>query len=380
MDNPHQRSWVEVSASAFAHNIAQLKTIIPADTLLAPVIKANAYGHGIVEMGVLSQDLPVVDWLCVGLLSDALTLRAKNITKPILVTGSIDIDPAQALGQNIHLMVYSLQQAVELSRIAAQYNGHFPIHIKIDTGLSRIGFSYTNVNDIFASIVQLAGLRIVGVYSHFAEAQAQDPSFGHLQRKRFSTALAHLEQKKYKPYYIHIANSAATMRFTIPECNLVRIGAAVYGLWPSEWTKAEVLTRFPNFTLRPVLTWKTKIMHIQQVPAGSFIGYNRTHQVTRDSNIAILPIGYQDGYDIQFSNRGCVGIGEYYAPVVGRICMNHLMVDVTDVPTQALENVVTLVGHKAPLDVYSMAVLSGNNNIRELLTHINPQFERKVVL
>lgn len=374
-----QRSFVEISKSAFIHNVLQLRSLIGPSKIFAPVIKANAYGHGITQIAAWCQELGAIDWICVALLSDALTLRKQGITKPIVVIGCIDADPQHALHKNIHLLVYSDQQAAQLDAIARAHNAKFLVHLKIDTGLSRLGFLYTHaVNDI-QKIAMLSGLQITGIYSHFAQSQVQDIHFCHLQIERFLTIVTHLKNQGITTPYIHMANSAATLRFDIPECNLVRVGAAIYGLWPSQQTKQELLEKFPTFSLKPVLTWKSHIMHIQTVPAGSFIGYNCTYQVTRPSKIGIIPVGYQDGYDIQFSNNAQILIGAQPAPVVGRICMNHFMVDVTDIPDAAVGDTVTLVGHNDPVDVYGLAKLSGNNNVRELLTHINADFERRVV-
>lgn len=379
MYTTQQRSFVEISKSAFTHNVLQLRALIGPSKIFAPVIKANAYGHGITQIAAWCQELAAIDWMCVALLSDALTLREHGITKPILVIGCIDTDPAQALHKNIHLLVYSDQQAAQLHATARAHNAQFLVHLKIDTGLSRLGFLYTHaVNDI-QKIVTLSGLQIAGIYSHFAQSQVQDIHFCHLQIKRFLAIVTHLKNQGITPPYIHMANSAATLRFDIPECNLVRVGAAIYGLWPSQETKLELLAKVPSFSLNPVLAWKSHIMHIQTVPAGSFIGYNCTYQVARPSKIGIIPVGYQDGYDIQFSNTGRVIINNHVAPVVGRICMNHFMVDVTDIPGASVADTVTLVGHSDPVDVYGLAKLSGNNNVRELLTHINADFERKAV-
>jgi len=379
MPHSYRRSWVEISKSAFEHNAFQLRMLIGSSAVFAPVVKANAYGHGLYEIATLCQASPQIDWLCVGLLSDALALRAHGITKPLLVIGCIDTDPAQALTHSIALPVYSYAMAQELSAIAQSHQALFDIHIKIDTGLSRLGLMHTDAVTQIVSIAELSGLRITGIYSHFAQAQADNAGYSQHQIALFKDVLAQLKKKNVHPPYIHISNSAATMRFTIPECNLFRIGAGIYGLWPSQQIKNEIMKRYPDFSLRPILTWKTKIMHIQLIEAGSFVGYNCTHQVTRPSSIAVLPIGYQDGYDIQFSNRGQVQIGTWYAPVIGRICMNHMMVDITDIPRAHIGQEVILIGHDGPHDAYALAQLSGNNNVREPLIHIAPYFPRIVV-
>jgi alanine racemase len=379
MSQAHQRSWVELSKQAFTHNIEHLKAILPADTVFAPVIKANAYGHDLYTIARLCQESSYVDWLCVGLLSEALALRAHGITKPLLVIGCIDADPVLALTHSVQLLVYSYAVAQELSRAAIAHKGRFDVHIKIDTGLSRLGLMHTDAVAQIVKIAQLPGLRVTGIYSHFAQAQADNAGYSQHQITLFKDVLAQLKTHNIVPPYIHISNSAATMRFSIPECNLFRIGAGIYGLWPSQRTQTEVMARYPHFSLRPILTWKTRVMHIQSIDTGSFVGYNCTQQVTRPSRIAILPVGYQDGYDIQFSNRGQVKIDTHYAPVIGRICMNHMMVDITDIPRAHIGQEVILIGHDGPHDVYALAQLSGNNNVREPLIHIAPHFPRIVI-
>src|ERR1700722_2714784 len=344
MHHVYQRSLVEISKSAFAHNVSQLRTLMAPKTVFAPVLKVNAYGHGLHEMAAWCQENPQIDWICVALLSDAFALRTQGITKPILVIGSIDTNPTPALHHNIHLFVYSLEQAHTLHTIAMAHHAQFLIHCKVDTGLSRLGFLYTHSVSDIQKIAALSGLAIAGVYSHLAQAQAENPQFSQLQISRFQTVIAQLRTQQINPAYIHISNSAATMRFAIPECNLFRIGAAVYGLWPSAQTKKEVLSQDPNFSLKPVLSWKSNIMHIQHVDTGSFIGYNCTHQITRPSKIAVIPVGYHDGYDIQLSNNAQVIIHGQIAPVVGRICMNHMMVDITEL-FASIGDEVELVGH-----------------------------------
>lgn len=376
MNSSYSRSYVEISKSAFFSNITQIAGLLPSSAILAPVIKANAYGHGIFEIASWCQNLDRIDMLCVALLSDALKLQASGISKPILVIGAIDTDPAQALGKNIHLFVYSRTIAQELHAIALDRGLPFLVHIKIDTGLSRLGLLYTNAIQEISDIRKLSGLEIVGIYSHFSQAQACNIEFSNLQIQRFTAIISELHAIDMYPRYIHMSNSAATLRFTIPGCNLFRVGAAIYGLWPSEETRIEVQKKHPSFDLKPVLRWKSHIMHIQTIPAGSFIGYNGTHQVTRPSRIAIIPVGYQDGYDIQFSNTTYILINNTIVQIVGRICMNHCMADITDLTDIQIGAQVTLIGTTAPVDTYTLAKASGNNNVRELLTHINPDFIR----
>jgi alanine racemase len=372
-------TWIEISKSALLHNLGHYKKFIGTHNLLAPVIKANAYGHGMQQIAQICQESPDVDWICVALLSDAIVFRTQNITKPIFVLGHIDVDPALAINKNIDLLVYDLHAAEQLNAVGMQHNYIFNIHIKIDTGLSRLGVLPHEAIPTIKKIKEMPYLAVQGIYSHLAESQMEDDTFTQQQLKQFNTLLVQLEKENIIIPFKHVANTAASTRFFSKHYNFFRIGAGMYGLWPSEVVKNITLTQSPNFTLRPAFTWKTRIMHIKKLKSKSYIGYNRTHQLTQDSTIAVLPIGYYDGYDIRYSNKGMVKIHDVYAPIIGRVCMNHTIININDIPNAHIGTEVTLMSNDPMISPHRFAQLTGNNNVREVLTNIYPHIKRIIV-
>lgn len=372
-------SWIEISKSALVSNAQQFKQIIGTQGIFAPVIKANAYGHGILEVAKLCQDISYVDWLTVGQLSDALLLRNNGIKKPILVIGSIDTDPVHALGNNIHLFIYDYDTAVYLDTLGAAHKKCFNIHIKIDTGLSRFGIT-TNQAILYIKKIQLLShIKIVGIYSHFAESQSSNRQFTLGQLDAFRSIIAQLEDAHIHIPIKHVANSAATLTLDLPDCNLFRVGAGLYGLWPSDYVHEQTVKKYPHFSLKPVLRWKTRIMHIKQIPAHNFVGYNCTHYTQSDMVIGILPVGYYDGYDIHYSNKTCVQIVNSYAPIVGRVCMNHIIIDLTHISHARTGDEVTIIGPYPPISLSALAQINGTHNVRQVASTIHSQIPRNIV-
>ncbi len=377
MNKPY--TWIEINASALTNNLALYKKIIGKDRIFAPVIKANAYGHGMHQIAQLCQASEYVDWLCVALLSDALALRAAGITKPIFVLGYLDGDLEHAVHQNIDMLVYDYETAQALNVIGKQHTYVFNVHIKIDTGLSRLGIFPDQLLSFVATIRALPFINIHGIYSHCAEPQAPDDTYTQMQLVQFNQALTQLTQARIHIPYVHIANSAATTRFEVAACNMFRVGAGVYGLWPSETVKTITQNRYSDFNLKLVLSWKTRIINLKEVPADTFVGYIRTHQTKKMTILATIPTGYYDGYTLHYSNRGYVRINNQYAPIVGRVCMNHTILDVTDIPGVRVGDEVLLLGDDPQVNVYTFAQLIGNNNPREVLINVYPHIPRFVV-
>ncbi len=377
MNKPY--TWIEINASALINNLALYKKILGKNRILAPVIKANAYGHDMHQIARICEESEYADWLCVALLSDAIALRTRGITKPVFVLGYLDGNLELAVGQNIEMLLYNYETAQELNTIGKEHRYIFNVHIKIDTGLSRLGIFPDQLLPFIQKVQTLPFIKINGIYSHFAEPQALDDSYTQMQLNQFNQALNQLKQANIHIPYVHIANSAATTRFTLDQCNLFRVGAGIYGLWPSELIKTITQKRYPDFNLQMILNWKTRIINIKEVQADTFVGYVRTHQTKRVTQLATIPIGYHDGYSLQYSNRGHVRIGNHYAPIVGRVCMNHTILDVTDIPHVRIGDEVLLVGDDPKVNVYTFAQLIGNNNPREVLVNINPHVQRLVV-
>ena len=353
-------TWVEISKSAFHHNISQLKEAIGSRDL-AVVVKANAYGHGIQEIAALAEQDSNVDWLCVAFASEALALHAAGISKPILVMICIDTDIEQLVGTNIHIMMDDYETAKQLHNAGTTHGYRFPIHIKIDTGLSRFGVPTENAVKFITRLQQLSNICIAGIYSHFSESNNNDRTFTNQQIERFQTVLNTLKATNIKIPQIHFSNSAAAISIDLPFCTLFRIGIAAYGLWPN---------------YQPILTWKSKIISIKTLPSHSFVGYNKAFQTKRTTHVAIIPVGYYDGYDIRFSNNGIVYCNRTPAPIIGRVAMNATMIDVTDLENVHVGDEVVLMGDYPGIRPHELGARIGSMNVRELTTKINSHIPR----
>ncbi|MFI5332746.1 MAG: alanine racemase [Candidatus Babeliales bacterium] len=367
--NHRPSSWVEINSQALAHNIRMYKQII-GNALLAPVIKSNAYGHGIEQIAHLCNNNPDVDMLCTVSLFEALLLRSRGISKPLLVLSIIDAPLEDAVTHNIELVVYDIETAHALNEYAQRYNTRARVHIKIDTGLSRLGIIAEHALEFITSIHTLPHIIITGIFTHLSESEKADQTFTNYQLERFEQLLQHLAAQDISIPLIHTTCSAATTANIKSHNTLVRLGIGMYGLWPSAENKQITHVQYPNFTLQPVLTWKTRIIQIKEAPAGSFVGYDRTHKTEHITRIATLPIGYWDGYDRKLSNKGCVYIQGRRVPILGRIAMNLMMVDVTGISVQVGDEV-TLLGNYPCITADKLAEQCATIHY-EMVTRINP--------
>lgn len=372
----NKRTWIEINPASFHHNASLYKKIIGNNTL-AIVIKANAYGHGMHQIAQLADAHPAISMLCVATVTDALTLRNNSIHKPILILSTVfDEDPALLLHKNIACSVYDVETIEQLDRLGKKYNAPFPIHIKIDTGLSRLGIDLDNAPDVITHVTNLSHISLEGIYSHFSESHKLDQSFTLQQVTRFNALIHELATKNISIPYIHLANSAGTTALDLPFCNLFRIGVGMYGLWPSQDNKKITQTKYPFFDLEPIATWKTHIMSIKKVKKGNFIGYDRTFEAPTDMRIAVLPVGYFDGYDFRLFNKASVIVHNTYAPIIGRISMNVCTIDITAIANATIGDEVILMGPYPHIHPAELGLLVGNPNVREITTKINASIER----
>jgi alanine racemase len=370
---PH--AWVEIDSSAFNHNIAQYKSVI-APALLAPVIKSNAYGHGIELMATLCEQNNQVDIVAVVALSEALLLRTIGIQKPILVLSIIDEDLEHAIVHNIDVVVFDLASAQELDRIGKALNKKANVHIKVDTGLSRLGVHENSALSFIETVHRLSHITVRGIFTHFASSESTDQAFTNQQIDRFNFIVDHAAIRGIHIPLRHTSCSAATTANSRSHHTMARMGIGLYGLWPSQENKLMTQQMYPHFVLRPVLTWKTRIILTKEIAAGSYIGYDQTFRADKTMRIATLPVGYWDGYDRRFSNKGVVLINGTLAPVVGRIAMNLTMVDVTHIPA-AVGDEVSLLGAHAGITADDLAHQCDTINY-EIVTRINPLTPRVV--
>jgi alanine racemase len=371
--NTTASSWVEIDQKALEHNIQSYKAIIGLTTL-APVVKSNAYGHGIELIAKLCDQNDVVGYLCVVSLHEALFLRSIGIKKPLLVLSIIDGNLKEAIEQDIDLIAYDLGFIQELNNLGKQLNKKARVHLKVDTGLSRLGLPRHEALNLTLQTATLPQIFIVGIFTHFAESGSADQTFTNQQLLQLNTLTQDLQAHGITIPLQHAACTAAITANAKSHGTLVRLGIGTYGLWPSPENKLATHQRHPTFSLKPVLTWKTKIIQIKDIPAESYIGYDRTHQVHKASRIAILPVGYWDGYDRGLSNKGVVVIKNQLAPVLGRIAMNLTIVDITGLNV-CMSDEVILLGNYLGVTAEDLAMQCNTINY-EIVTRINPLLPR----
>jgi alanine racemase len=358
------QTYLEISASAFNHNAAYYKNIIGHHNKLAAVIKGNGYGHGLHQMAYLCQQNENIDWLLLVQLSDALALQ--NISKPILILGYSDAPIENAIGKNIQFIIDNLEYAQKLNTIGKQHSHQFDVHIKIDTGLSRMGVLAQDALAFIQQVQKLDYINIVGICSHFAASDSQ-PEFTTQQYTQFNNVITDLTSNNITIPYVHMSNTAAISNVEYKDYfNFFRMGLGLYGLGQE------------RSHLQTVMTWKTHITHIKTIPANSYVSYAGEYQTKRTTRIALLPIGYYDGYKFSFSNKTSVMINGALAPVIGRVAMNVTIVDVTDI-TAHTDDEVILIGSYPEISAHHLASLGNIKNVREILVGINPAITRIII-
>ena len=336
----YQRVYAKIDLDAIEHNIALVKRKIADGTKLMLVIKADAYGHG---AAVIAKEFEnEADYFGVAEMNEALELRHAGIKKPILILGyTSPYLHEKALENDITLTVFQYKNIESLSRTAQRLGKEAKIHFAVDTGMSRIGFGVTEEDaDLAARAARLPSIRLEGIFSHFAMADAVDKSSAEKQRTLFEQFLAMLKERGISAAIRHMDNSAGILSFE-NGYEMVREGIILYGLYPSE----DVCSQVGNFyDFRPAMEMITHISHIKTLEAHHGIGYGHTYITDKPLRVATLPVGYADGYPRALSNRGSVLIHGKRCPILGRICMDQMMVDVSGVPEAVSEDPVVLIG------------------------------------
>ncbi len=346
-----------VDLARVAHNVRSLRALTATPTLQMAVVKADAYGHGAVPVA-RSALAAGASWLGVALVEEGLELRRAAIAAPLLVLGAFapeDVDPALSAG--ITLTVFDREQVLSLSDRARALGQTAPVHLKIDTGMGRLGIPAADALAFTEWLVRLPGISLGGVFSHFATADETDLSFARRQLETFLEILAALDARGIEVGIRHMANTAATMVLPESHLDLVRNGIGIYGLYPSR----EVAR---TAELRPALSLRTAIAFLKAVPAGTPLSYGCTFVTDTPSRIATLPVGYGDGYPRLLSNRGSVLVGGARAPLVGRVCMDMILADVSSLPGAAMGDPVVLIGEQGDQEITAdeLAELSGTIN------------------
>lgn len=375
-------NWVEISEKNLLHNLSVIRRLIGKEKKLMAVVKSNAYGHGMLEITEIAIK-GGADWLGVNSIEEGIELRDRGISLPVLILGYVPLEELdETVAYGLRLTVYNEQTVKELDNIGRKTQKKIPpIHIKIETGTNRQGIKGEKLVSLLEIVRNSSFLTLEGISTHFANIEdTTDHTYAQHQLDEFRKITREFFNRDDK-LIRHTACSAAILLFPETHFKMVRAGISMYGLWPSKQTKVSfsMKGRKPP-ELRPVLTWKTKVAQVKKVPQNSFIGYGCTYRTTRDSKIAILPVGYYDGYSRAFSNVAYVLIKGKRAPVTGRVCMNIIMVDVTDIEGVCLEDEVVLLGKQGNDEVTAdlLASLAGTINY-EIVTQINPLLERRIV-
>ena len=378
----HSLSWVEIEAARLYRNISLFKKLIGKERILCPAVKANAYGHGLEQSALIMVEAGA-DWLSVNSLFEAVLIRKAGIKVPIYIMGYVPIDELKIVVENeFHLVVYNKETLYVLAKITAELQKPAFTHLKLETGNYRQGITEDQLADFLNIYREYPLIQIIGVATHFANAEDNtDSSYVFFQLNNFKKMISLIEQAGFLPKYRHCANSAAIILFEETYFNMVRLGILAYGLWPSEGVK-QFAAEQKKFLLElaPVLTWKTKVVQVKDVPAGAVIGYGCTYKATRLMRLAIIPVGYYDGYDRGLSSLAYVLIHGKKAPVRGRICMNITMVDVTEIPNVKLEDEVVLVGSQLDEQISAEQMAKWLSTINyEVTTRIREGLMRKVI-
>ena len=335
--------WAEVDLDAIAYNVQNIKRIIGNKEIIA-VVKADGYGHGAIDI-VPTLLENGVNKLAVAVITEAIELRNHNINAPIMILGHTGLTYAEdVIKYDIEQTVYDLEYAKELSKIAQNHNKKAKIHIALDTGMGRIGFmpneeSLKEVKEIF----ELEGISIEGIFTHFSTSDETNKDYTFKQLMKFQDFNERLKEIGVNIPLKHCSNSGAIIDLPETYLDAVRAGIIIYGYYPSEEVNKEKLP------LRPALTLKTKVVHIKELDKDNYISYGRTFKTKRKSIIATLPIGYADGYSRLLSGKVKVIINGKFAKVVGRICMDQCMVDVTDIEDVKIGDEVILLGQEGNL-------------------------------
>ncbi len=382
-ESEHLNVWVEVSERAYAANLRFFRRLVGPDVELAAVVKSNAYGHGSEIVAALAVRHGA-DSFCVHSLDEALALRRAGFPQDVLIMGPVPLARlGEVLVEDFRLVLFTRASAERLFELTAELDLRARVHLKLETGTHRQGIDDDELAWFAYYLARHQSLVVEGVYTHFANIEdTTSRDYAELQLESFESSIDRLVAAGIEPIRRHAACSAATLVVPRTHFEMVRLGISQYGLWPSKETYLSYMLDHPGeeATLEPVLAWKTRVTQLKEVPAGSFIGYGCTYQTTRSTRIAVLPVGYADGYDRRLSNQAHVLIRGRRAPVRGRICMNLTMVDVTDIPGAELGDEVVLLGRQDDQEITAdhLASLVGTIHY-EIVSHINWSLPRILV-
>lgn len=373
------KSWVEVSKKAVFHNIGVFRKSVGKNVKIAAVVKANAYGHGLREIVPLIADK--VDVLAVDNIDEAKIIREIDKNVPVLVLGYTTLANINwPIENNVSFVIYNMETLKKI--VALKCKSRAKIHLKIETGLNRQGIQKKNLTAFLKFIKKHKdAINLEGAYTHYANIEdTLDPSFAMKQLSEFKNALKIIKKAGFNPPLIHTAASAGALLYPGARFTMVRVGFGVYGWWMSIETRVSLMAKNKNLLLKPALTWKSIVAQIKTINVGESVGYGQTWFASRKTKIAIIPVGYSDGFDRKLSNIGRVIIKGHHANVIGRVAMNMIVVDITDIKNVKLEDEVALLGNMDGLKVSADEIAKKIGTINyEVVSRISPLLPRIIV-
>ena len=359
-----------VDLNALGWNFRQIRSKVGSQVKVLSMVKANGYGHGATA---ISKALAAEgsDAFGVATLEEGVELRQAGIQTPILVlAGAYAEQVDQFFDNSLTPVIHALESLAELDLAVHRRKKALNVHLKVDTGMGRIGLPAAESDSWLPKIKKLKALKIEGVFSHFSHAESVEGSYTRQQLQVFQSIVERVRAEGIRPPLVHLANSAATITLPSAYFDMVRPGLMLYGIYPSPAMASQIC-------LKPVLSWKTRILQLKKVPSGSSISYGQTFVTKRESLIATLPLGYADGYPRLLSNRGEVLVGGKRAPVAGRVCMDLTMVDVTDIEKIQPGDEVVLLGRQGDAEISADEMAAWANTISyEILTSISNRVPR----
>lgn len=373
---------VEINRAALVHNIGEFRRLIGPRRKFLAAVKANAYGHGMLEVAAIALRSGV-DWLGVHSVEEGTALREAGVRAPVLVLGYAPFNALEeAVARDLRLTVYNRETVRRLAVLSRRLGRTVRLHVKVETGTWRQGVDAGDATALAAEILKHPGLRLEGLSSHFANIEdTTKHDYPRFQLESYRSACRSLADKGIRVPLRHMSCTASTILFPEPDFNMARVGIGLYGLWPSKETYLSCLMKKRKpVALVPVLSWKARIAQIKKAPAQSSIGYGCTYMTTRPTALAVIPVGYFDGYDRGLSNAAHVLIRGKRAPVRGRVAMDFIVADVTDIAGIRLEDEATLIGAdgRERITADDLAGWAGTINY-EILARINPLVPRIVV-
>ncbi|MBM7557615.1 alanine racemase [Halanaerobacter jeridensis] len=363
-------TWAEIDLEAVEHNLHQVEEHLHEDSNIIAVVKANAYGHGSVEVAKIAQQHERVKMLAVATIEEGIELREAGIELPILVLGTIlESRIPEVVQYHLTPVVYTLATAQKIAEEAQQEDEVVEVHLGIDTGMGRIGILVDNQPvEKIKTIADLEHLKIEGIFTHFSAAD-EDAIYTKEQLSKFKQLLSDLEEKGIEIPVKHAANSAAIIDFPEAHFDLVRLGIALYGLPPAPSLADKI-------DLKAVLSWKAHVVHVKEVKPGANISYGCTYTADKETKVATLALGYYDGYDRRLSNQAEVIVKGQRANVIGRVCMDQIMIDVTGIEV-AKGDTVTLIGSDGGAEIKAQELADKIGTINyEVVCRIGPRVER----